>query len=201
LGRTPGGSYFIVMELVRGPNLAEFCRRRIITFGEAIRWTIQTCSALEHAHSRGIVHCDIKPANLLLNESDQIRVTDFGLARSISGTTPGAAMIEGTAPFMAPEQVSRSWGKIDARTDVYGVGAVLFTLLTGRPPWIGQRLEDILSSVASSTPVIAADTLRPEIPRSLSAICRKCLAKRPAQRPSGLQDVREALTRFVDSAT
>ena len=84
-----------------------------------------------------------------------VRVTDFGLARSLSGETPWAAEVEGTGPFMAPEQVSRAWGAIDARTDVYGVGAVLFTLLTGRPPWIGRRLPEILADVTSSTPVIA----------------------------------------------
>ena len=89
-------------------------------------------------------------------------MTDFGLARSLSGATPWAAEVEGTGPFMAPEQVSRAWGNIDVRTDVYGVGAVLFTLLTGRPPWIGQRLPDILADVTGPLPAIArsADQIR-----------------------------------------
>ena len=140
LGRTPGGSYFIVMDLVAGPDLARIGGRRVIAVEEAIRWAIETCDALGHAHEQGIVHCDLKPANLLLDEAGRIRVTDFGLARSLAGETPWAAEVEGTVPFMAPEQASRCWGPIDHRTDVYGIGAVLFTLLTGRPPFVGRRL-------------------------------------------------------------
>ncbi len=194
LGQTAGGSYFIVMDFVRGPNLAELAKCREIGFREAIRWTIETCSALEHAHSKGVIHCDLKPANLLVDESGRARVTDFGLARSLSGRAPGTAEVEGTGPFMAPEQVSRSWGKIGPRTDVYGVGAVLFTLLTGRPPWLGRTLADILADVASSTPVIPVAEVRPEIPESLGRICRKCLSKPLEDRYPRLQDVRSALT-------
>ena len=197
LGWTPGGSYFIVMDLVRGPNLFELGKRRDITVGEAVRWVIETCSALEHAHSSGVIHCDLKPANLLLDADGCIRVTDFGLARLLSDTTPWAGEVEGTGPFMAPEQVSRSWGEIDARTDVYGVGAILFTLLTGRPPWPGKRLPEILSDVTSSTPVIAPARIRPELPESLSAICERCLAKVPDDRYPSLQEVRSALTELA----
>jgi tRNA A-37 threonylcarbamoyl transferase component Bud32/DNA-directed RNA polymerase specialized sigma24 family protein len=193
LGRTPAGSYFIVMDFVDGPNLADVANRRKITISEAVRWTIETCMALEHSHSRGIIHCDLKPANLLIDESARIRVTDFGLARSLSGKAPGAAAIEGTGPFMAPEQVSRSWGQISTRTDVYGVGAVLFTLLTGRPPWPGPTLETILADVTSRAPVIAPSQIRPEVPRSVSEACCKCLSKSPADRYPRLQDVRSAL--------
>src|SRR5205823_13214835 len=106
-----------------------------------------SCDALEHAHSRGIIHCDLKPANLLLDGNGSIRVTDFGLARSLADETPWTAEVEGTAPFMAPEQASRYWGPIGVRTDVYGLGAVLYSLLTGRPPYIARRLPDILADV------------------------------------------------------
>jgi eukaryotic-like serine/threonine-protein kinase len=199
LGRTPGGSYFIVMDLVRGPNLVELAKRRDVSIGEAIRWTIETCSALEHAHSRGIIHCDLKPANLLVDENGEIRVTDFGLARSLADAMPQAGEVEGTGPFMAPEQVSRSWGALSARTDVYGVGAVLFTLLTGRPPWPGLKLPDILADVTSNTPVIAPEQIRPELPQSLSEICRRCLAKAPDDRYSSLQVVQTALSRVTST--
>ena len=198
LGRTAGGSYFIVMDLVQGPNLADLGKRRVISIHEAVRWVIETCSALEHAHSRGVIHCDLKPANLLIDENGSIRVTDFGLARSLSGETPWAAEVEGTGPFMAPEQISRAWGAIDTRTDVYGAGAVLFTLLTGRPPWIGRRLPDILADVTSATPVIAPGQIRPELPESLSDLCRKCQnAEAPNDRYSTLGDVRSALTKLL----
>ena len=134
LGRTPAGSYFIVMDLVAGSNLALVSRARCISIPEAIQWAIETCDALEHAHGRGIIHCDLKPANLVLDGDGSIRVTDFGLARSLTEQMPWTAEIEGTAPFMAPEQASPSYGEIDARTDIYGIGAILFVLLTGRPP-------------------------------------------------------------------
>jgi len=155
LGRTPAGSYFIVMDLVVGVNLALTTAERVIAEQEAIHWTMEVCEALEHAHERGIVHCDLKPANILLDDRGRIRVTDFGLARSLAGETPGTAEVEGTAPFMAPEQASRSWGPIDHRTDVYGIGAVLFALLTGRPPFVGGRLPDILADVIAATPVVS----------------------------------------------
>ena len=91
LGRTPAGSYFIVMNLVHGLNLADLSKCRSISLGEAIRWTIETCAALEHAHSRGVIHCDLKPGNLLIDESQRIRVTDFGLALALGhGAVCGA---------------------------------------------------------------------------------------------------------------
>lgn len=133
LGRTPGGSYFLVMEFVAGSNLDLPIRRSAIPWEQAARWVAEACEALEHAHSRGVVHCDLKPANLLLDPSGGVRVTDFGLARHLSDPPGHGVRVEGTAPYMAPEQASPRRGSIDVRTDVYGLGAVLSTLLTGRP--------------------------------------------------------------------
>jgi hypothetical protein len=196
LGRAPGGAYFIVMDLVSGGNLAQLVGQGVAAVDEVIRWVMELCAALEHAHERGIVHCDLKPANLLLDDCGRIRVTDFGLARSLAGDTPATAEVEGTAPFMAPEQALRAWGPIDHRTDVYGVGAVLFTLLTGRPPFTGGRLPDILAEVIALTPVVPPATLRPDLPRPLSDLCRKCLRKVPEARYQTVQEVREALARL-----
>jgi tRNA A-37 threonylcarbamoyl transferase component Bud32 len=193
LGRTPGGSCFLIMDLVDGPNLAILGKSRTISVGEATRWAIQMCQALEHAHARGIIHCDLKPANILLDDRGSIRVTDFGLARSLTEQTPWTAEIEGTAPFMAPEQASRCWGPIDTRTDIYGVGAVLYTLLTGRPPWVGRRLPDILADVVSAATVVPATSLRPDLPGPIVEICRKCLSKPPEDRYRTVQDLRAAL--------
>ncbi len=97
---------------------------------------------------------------------------------------------------MAPEQVSRSWGSIDIRTDVYGVGAILFTLLTGRPPWPGRALAEILADVTSAAPVIAPKALLLDLPESLSEICRRCLAKPPGERYRNPNEVRSALTQL-----
>jgi eukaryotic-like serine/threonine-protein kinase len=194
LGRTPGGAYFIVMDLVDGPDLAQFGRNRPIAVGDAVRWTIEVCLALEHAHEMGVIHCDLKPANILLDATGGIRVTDFGLARSLGGPTPWAAEVEGTAPFMAPEQVSRCWGRIDQRTDVYGIGAVLFALLTGRPPHVGRRLPDLLADVISAAPVASPGVFRPDLPEPLDHLCRKCLCKAPEGRYQAVREVRSSLT-------
>jgi hypothetical protein len=201
LGRTAGGAYFIVMDLVIGPNLALLARDRVIAEEEAIGWMMETCDALDHAHEQGIVHCDLKPANILLDDCGRIRVTDFGLARSLAGDTPWTAEVEGTAPFMAPEQASRSWGPIDRRTDVYGIGAVLFTLLTGRPPFVGDRLPDILSEVIALTPVISPVRLRPDLSEPLSDLSRKCLSKAPDARYQTVREVRSALVSVLKSGS
>ncbi len=148
-------------------------------------------------HARDIIHCDLKPANLLLDEDGHLHVTDFGLARSLTEQTPWTAEIEGTAPFMAPEQIARCWGPIDVRTDVYGIGAVLYTLLTGRPPWIGRRLPDILADVISAAPVIPPDSLRADLPKPVSDLCRKCLSKAPDDRFSSVHAVRMALNGII----
>ena len=192
-GRTPGGGYFILMELAAGSSLDRVIAGGVVPVERAVRWAIELCQGLEHAHALGIIHCDLKPANLLLESDGRLRVTDFGLARNLAGHTDWTAEVEGTVPFMAPEQASRCWGQIDVRTDVYGVGAVLFTLLTGRPPWVGRRLPDILADVVRAAPVIPPTSLRPDLPESLSDICRKCLSKAPEDRYQTVREVRTAL--------
>lgn len=199
LGRTPGNAYFIVMELVSGPNLAVVGTRMVVSVQHAVKWTIETCAALEHTHARGIIHCDVKPANLLLDSDGRVRVTDFGFARALSERTPWTGELEGTAPFMAPEQASRCWGRIDVRTDVYGIGAVLYALLTGRPPWVGRRLPDILAQVTSAAPVVPPKALRHDLPEALNDLCRKCLSKAPADRYSSLAEVRSNLMELLIS--
>ena len=193
VGQTAGGSWFVVMDLVNGPSLAEVFQTRVVTQAEVVGWAVELCEGLEHAHDQGVGHCDLKPANLLLESDGSLRVTDFGLARSLDAATPRAARLEGTAPFMAPEQVSDRWGPIDQRTDVYGVGAVLFTLLAGRPPLVGRHVADILVQVRSATPIINLASLRPDLARPLADICQRCLSKLPSARFASVRDLRQAL--------
>ena len=197
LGRTAGGSYFLVMDLAAGLDLARIVAEGPVAVDHAVRWAMQTCSALEHAHGRGVVHCDLKPANLVLDERGWVKVTDFGLARSLTGPTPWAAEVEGTAPFMAPEQASQSVGPIDHRTDVYGLGAVLFTLLTGRAPFVGRGISDIIADVLGPAPVVSPTTLRQDIPGALADLCGKCLAKSPADRYQSIREVHDGLARLL----
>ncbi len=192
LGKT-ARSYFIAMELVDGPDLAKVIRRGSIPIATALHWTRQACGALAHAHNRGIIHCDLKPGNLFLDAHERIHVTDFGIAHNLATEPSASTSLQGTAPFMAPEQVSGYWGPIGPRTDVYGLGAVLFTLLTGQPPWTGSRVADVLAQVVSVMPARAVNQLRPDVSEQLAELCASCLAKAPAERPSSMQALDDAL--------
>ncbi len=154
-GRTPGGSYFIVMDLVEGSNLAVIHRTRSVSVEEAVHWAIEICNAIEHSHSRGIVHCDLKPANLMLGADGKLRVTDFGLARTLAEHRRDRLGGRRHRPVHGTRTSLTMLGSIDTRTDIYGIGSVLFTLLTGRPPWMGPRLSDILADIIGTMPVIA----------------------------------------------
>ncbi len=127
VGLLPDGGHFLVMDLVEGSDLA---RRPRPAVAEALRWVAEAADAIDHAHRAGIIHCDLKPSNLLLGRDGHVLVSDFGLARSpVGGDAPGG----GTAGFMAPEQ-SDPAGTVSPRTDVYGLGAVLRALLPERSP-------------------------------------------------------------------
>lgn len=192
LGRAPSGGYFIVMDLINGTDLSKVdCQS--MTLQDIVHWTIQGCEAIAHSHEHGIIHCDLKPANLLLDENRDIRVTDFGLSRSIAEASLPLNRIEGTASFMAPEQVSGWWGPITCRTDVYGMGAVLYSMLTGKVPHEGATLTDILSRVVSGVPVVAPVELRPDLPTKLNEICLRCLAKSPEQRFENMAQLIQSL--------
>ena len=196
LGRTPQGGYFIVMDWIDGPNLAEVLKSHgPVDADTAVRWMREACEGLEQAHAQGIIHCDLKPGNLLLDGRGHVHITDFGLSRSLSDESRIGDRIEGTAPFMAPEQIAGHWGAIDVRTDVYGLGAVLYTLLTGRPPCEGRTPADVLANVVSGSPITAPAVLRPTLPPALNDLCLRCLAKSPADRFSNLAELAASLGR------
>jgi serine/threonine-protein kinase len=187
------------MDLVNGDSLARRGAAHRPGLGEVIDWAAQICEALDHAHGRGVIHCDLKPANLLLDESGRVRVTDFGLSRLLTETSDVRSAIEGTAPFMAPEQGSPSWGVIDCRTDVFGLGAVMYWLLCGQPPWPGSSLSELLKLVTGPVPVVRLQDVRPELPARVSGLCMKCLAKQPAARFQSVGDLRAALRAVAES--
>lgn len=196
LGSTPGGGYFIAMDLVDGADLSRFVMSGEIRLTDALQWTIQACKAISHSHECGIIHCDLKPANLVLGKDGRVRVTDFGLARSTSDVTRLWDRIQGTAAYMAPEQISGWWGEITPRTDVYGLGAVLYALLTGRSPHVGSTLTDILSLVVSGVRVVSPIELRGNVPVAINDICLRCLAKSPRDRYDNVRNLIDALDGF-----
>lgn len=198
VGRTRAGVYFIVMELIQGRNLAEFIAERLPSVAEAVRWITQVADAIQCAHEAGIAHCDLKPSNVILTDSGDAVVTDFGLARRIGDSDSCADLIAGTAPWMAPEQVDPVFGPIGPLTDVYGLGALFYTMLTGQPPFSGSRVADVLARVARDSPT-APTVVRPEIPDELANLCLTCLSRIPSARPGSAATFRDAVRHFAPS--
>ncbi len=164
---------------------------------QAVDWVCQAACGIDHAHRLGIIHCDLKPSNLLLSPGNTVVISDFGLAGS-EFELSARGHFAGTPGFMAPEQIAQGWGDISIRTDVYGLGATLFALLARRPPYIGSRASDVISQVLAASPPIRLAALRPRIPKGLDDICQQCLAKDPSQRFKDVQDLQNTLDRFRD---
>lgn len=200
LGRFPDGGYFMVMDLVDGEDLARRVSRGPVAPGEAAQWVIEAAEAIGFCHNAAVLHCDLKPSNLLVDSFGRVHVTDFGLARQASleaSSSDEQNLVAGTAAYMAPEQVDRRWGELGPWTDVYGLGGVLYTLLAGRPPYLGDNREEVLDRVASAEhqppPLEGGSALR----ERLGQICFRCLAKEPKDRYAAASDLAEALRQAV----
>ena len=195
------GHPFYSMEFVPGENLAAFVRSRMVPASKAADYVEKIASAIEYAHSRGVTHCDLKPANVLIDPRDEPQITDFGLARRMGVPAAAAAREDPTAGagspnFMAPEQASDRFGSIGVRTDVFGIGAILYYLLMDRPPFRGETVSDTIRAVTQEDPV-RPRALRPGVPIDLETICLKCLEKRPVRRYQSAGEVAEELRRFL----
>ena len=194
VGRMPAGELFIVMDFVSGGSLNERISAGTLPSAEVIRIVASVADAVEHAHAHGVIHRDLKPANVLLTDRGDVRVSDFGLAKILGGAeltiTVGAV---GTAGFMAPEQADRRLGPIGPRTDVYGLGGILYAAFTGRPPFVGHSLFEVLAVVCGGQPPPSPRSLRPDLPAAVEAVCLACLCKAPADRPASAALVAAAL--------
>ncbi len=192
IGGTPGGGLFLVMELIDGHDLAHLQSSRSIQPSEAASWLAAAARTVHFAHEHGIVHCDLKPSNLMLDRAGNVLVTDFGLAVHVADARSLHA-VAGTPAFMAPEQVDRCWGEISPRTDVWGLGAVLYSLILGRPPHTGENVPDVLAQVVSGKPVAFSSADNATLSPQLASVCRRALAKIPAERFASAAEMAAAL--------
>jgi serine/threonine-protein kinase len=179
------------MELVEGETLAHRIRRGPLPVDEIADVAAQICDALAAAHAAGIVHRDIKPGNVLITEAGQVKVCDFGIACHDSETLDdGSDMAVGTAQYMAPEQARG--GPATPRTDLYGLGCVIYSMATGQPPFTSKTSARVAWQHLNETPVPLASR-RPGTPSWLDGLVTSLLAKEPAQRPYSAVDVRGLL--------
>jgi len=192
------GQDFFAMEYIEGQSLAERIKQGPIGVNAAVRLVATVARAVEHLHQQGIVHRDLKPSNILIDADGQPYVTDFGLAKVFTGATDMTAtgVIAGTPSYMAPEQASGRRAEISPATDVYSLGAILYELLTGSPPFHAESPLDTLMAVLSSDPSMPR-TLNPHVPRGLELICLKCLSKEPCDRYESASALADELDRFA----
>ena len=178
-----GGRPYIVMEHVEGETLADLLARRgRLPPEEARALALQVARGLAHAHAAGLVHRDVKPQNLLLREDGTLKIADFGIARAAEGTSlTQTGTVLGTAAYLSPEQALGE--DVTPATDVYSLGAVLYELLTGRPPLEVRSLDDLAKAKA----IAPLRELAPEVPRDLEDVLMRCLARNPAYRPTDLE--------------
>jgi serine/threonine-protein kinase len=199
VGEHEGQAYFL-MKHVEGTTLAELVDRGPLPSRRAAKYLMQISLAVHHAHEKGIVHRDLKPSNVLIDTAlDEPLVTDFGLAKRVEGgaSLTGTGAIVGTPSYMAPEQATGQ-SKSSPVADVYSLGAILYEMLTGRPPFQAASVVDILLQVRSEEPV-RPRLLNSRIDPDLELICLKCLEKRPEYRYPSALSLADDLRRYLNS--
>jgi serine/threonine-protein kinase len=205
-GHAPDGTFYYVMEYVEGPNLGELVTGHgPVDPGRVVYLLRQACASLAEAHGVGLIHRDIKPGNIMVTRqaglADVVKVLDFGLVQSLvhlNGddklTQPG--MVVGTPGYISPEQAT---GVADGRSDIYGLGAVAYFLLSGQTPFSGRRPQQVVAS-ATLGPVPLRE-VRPEVPADLAAVVQRCLKWNPEERFANIRMVDEALAACACAAS
>jgi WD40 repeat protein/serine/threonine protein kinase len=190
----------IVLEYVDGESLSRRQHGAPLPSAEAARMTLTIARILAAVHRQGNLHRDVKPGNVLVSRTGEIKISDFGLAKQ-EGTTEGLTMtgeLLGSPAYMAPEQAQGRLSEVGVRTDVYAIGATLYELLTGRPPFQAASHVEILRQVVDADPV-SPKLLIPGIPRDLETVALKCLEKDPARRFASANELADELERFLNS--
>ena len=196
----PAGRQALVMEWVAGESLKQrLDRSGVLALDEVLALGHQLCAALAYAHARGVLHRDLKPHNVLLTADGTLKLTDFGLGklvdpalRASQGSLTAMGDVLGTPAYMSPEQATGDKQALGPRTDVYGLGATLYALLTGRPPFQGATVMNTLHAVLTATPE-PPSSRRGDLVPAVDALILRCLAKDPAERFASVAEVEDAL--------
>jgi WD40 repeat protein/serine/threonine protein kinase len=198
-GTLDDGRPYLVMEYIDGEPLDRYCDSRQLPTAARVQLLLAVCAAVQYAHEHRVIHRDLKPGNVLVTAEGVVKVTDFGLAKRLDAaegqTQSGAVM--GTPGYLAPEQAGGRTQEIGPGSDVYGVGAILYELLTGRPPFRAETVWDMLYQVRHEEPV-PPGRLHPKLARDLETICLKCLQKEPGRRYASVAALTEDLRRFLE---
>ncbi len=193
------GHHFFSMEYIRGTDLQRRINESELDPREAARYVRDVARAIHHAHEKGVLHRDLKPANVLIDEKDQIHVTDFGLAKHLdadsSVTGSGAAV--GTPHYMAPEQAGGLSDRASLQSDVYSLGAILFACLAGRPPIVADTVMQTLVKVVHQ-PAPPVRSMRRDAPADLETIIAKCLEKNPNKRYESAASLADELDAYLE---
>ena len=193
------GCVFFSMKLIEGGTLADRARDDISDLRRLVRLMAAVARAIQYAHERGVLHRDLKPSNILIDDRGEPLVADFGLARRLDADSDltRTGVVVGTPSYMAPEQAGGRGEAVTTATDVHGLGAILYFLLTGRPPYGGATVLEILDRVRSDPPR-PPSTIRRAVDRDLETICLKCLEPEPSRRYPSAGAVAEDLERWLE---
>lgn len=201
VGEHAGQQYFS-MDHIEGQTLEELVRKGPLAPERAARLVQTVARAIHYAHGQGVLHRDLKPSNIIVDPFDQPHVTDFGLAKILTGSSALTLSDQplGSPGYMSPEQAAGKPTEVGPHSDVYALGAVLYYLLTGRAPFHAETLTALLRQVRETDPV-APRVLNPSVPRDLETISLKCLEKEPRRRYESAGDVADELGRFLEDKT
>jgi serine/threonine protein kinase len=219
-GQTPDGRQYYAMDFVDGLTLTDYVRESALTMGEALKLFTKVCAAVQFAHQRGVIHRDLKPSNILVDARGEPRILDFGLAKSIRDDSQSpvslTGQLVGTLPYMSPEQVRGLSSEIDARTDIYALGVLLYEMLTGRFPYpVAGQLADVLRHIIETEPTPPSRswtgeagvpiksakvrrTSRCPIDNEVQTIVLKLLSKEPQRRYQSAGELKEEIQRYLD---
>ncbi len=186
------GELYLIVEYIPGRNLGEVRRDGPMDQGRVVRIVADLAEGVAAVHARGLIHRDIKPSNVILHDDGKPRLVDFGVAAHLG--SPRLSQIAGSPPYMAPEQARGHGDRVDHRVDVFGLGSVLYALLTGRPPYQGTDLGSILK-LAEMGNITPPRRISPRVPAPIEAVCLKALAAAPENRYGSAAEFARALKR------